>query len=53
MNDLTLRILLIGGLLSLILGLLTGEHKEIEWIDGFAIILAVFIVVIAIGVNDL
>jgi Ca2+ transporting ATPase len=50
-GDLILRILAFLGLLSLIIGATLGE-KEKDWIEGFAIILAVAIVVFVTGFND-
>jgi len=44
--------LTVAGVVSLILGLTVGEHPETEWIEGFAIILAVVVVVLVTGVND-
>jgi hypothetical protein len=38
--------------LSLILALTLSEHPEIEWMDGFAILVAVAIVVLVTGIND-
>jgi magnesium-transporting ATPase (P-type) len=52
LEDLTLRILLVCGFISLVLGVTIDEHPEIGWIDGFAIILAVVIVVLVTAVND-
>ena len=52
MEDLTLRILLAAGLISIVLGLTVDDNKAEGWIEGFAICLAVFIVVIVTAVND-
>jgi Ca2+ transporting ATPase len=52
LEDFTLRILLVCGIVSLILGSWLGEHPEIDWMDGFAIILAVVIVVVVTAFND-
>ena len=52
MEDFTLKILLASGIVSLVLGLWFGAHPEVEWIEGFAICMAVFIVVIVTGIND-
>jgi Ca2+ transporting ATPase len=52
-GDLILRILAILGLLSLAIGVSPiSSHPETEWIDGFAIILAVCIVVLVTAYND-
>lgn len=53
MGDVTMRILLICGIISLILGATINPNPEIRWIDGFAIIVAVFIVVVVTAINDL
>ena len=52
MKDLTLQILAVCGLVSLILGLTLDEHPEIGWIEGFAIMIAVVVVVLVTGTND-
>jgi len=39
-------------LVSLILGLTLDEHPEIGWIEGFAIMIAVVVVVLVTGTND-
>jgi len=51
-EDLTLRILFLCGVASLIIGMVLGDHKEYAWIEGFAILVAVLIVVIVTSVND-
>lgn len=52
LKDNTLRILIVSGTVSLIIGAVLDEHPEIGWIEGFAIILAVFIVVNVSAIND-
>ena len=47
-----MRILIIAGLVSLILGATINPNPEIRWIDGFAILVAVCIVVVVTGLND-
>ncbi|CEM28830.1 unnamed protein product [Vitrella brassicaformis CCMP3155] len=51
-EDFTLRILAVCGVVSLILGVAASEHPEIEWIEGFAIFVAVFVVVLVTAWND-
>lgn len=51
-KDFALRVLILAGLVSLTLGLVFGENKRIEWIDGAAIFLAVSIVVLVTAGND-
>jgi Ca2+ transporting ATPase len=41
-----------AGLISLILGLTVGHDKEVDWIEGVSILLAVFIVVFMTAIND-
>ena len=53
LGDLTLRILIVSGLISIILGSALDEHKEYAWIEGFAIIIAVVVVVNVTAVNDM
>lgn len=51
-QDKTLIILIIAALLSMVLGLTVEEQKNIAWIEGAAILVAVFIVVIVTAIND-
>eukprot|EP00923_Selenidium_pygospionis_P000681 GHVN01001070.1.p1 GENE.GHVN01001070.1~~GHVN01001070.1.p1 ORF type:complete len:1202 (-),score=114.93 GHVN01001070.1:1704-5309(-) len=51
-SDLVLRILMVAGMVSLTLGLTFGKRKDIEWIEGAAIFLAVLIVVFVTAAND-
>jgi Ca2+ transporting ATPase len=53
LKDLTLRILIISGIVSMILGGSLGDHKAYGWIEGFAIIVAVVVVVNVTAVNDM
>lgn len=53
MSDKILIILMIMGAISLALGLgLEPEHRSYSWIEGFAIVFAVFLVVTVTSVND-
>ena len=53
MSDKILIILLVMGAISLGLGLgLDSAHRSYSWIEGFAIIFAVFLVVTVTSVND-
>ena len=54
LEDFTLRILLVSACVSIILSVSTAdaEDRKIAWIDGFGILLAVFIVVMVTAVND-
>lgn len=51
-EDPIVRILLVMGVISLFIGIFLGEHPDYEWIEGFAIILAVIIVVLVAAVNN-
>ncbi|KFG51414.1 calcium-translocating P-type ATPase, PMCA-type protein, partial [Toxoplasma gondii p89] len=51
-SDFTLRILTLCGLISIVLGVTLGEHPEVEWIEGFAIWVAVFVVIAVTATND-
>ena len=53
LQDTTLRILTVSGIISLIIGVLFEEHPEYGWIEGFAIIVAVVVVVNVSAWNDL
>jgi len=47
-----MRILLVLGLISIPIGLTIGQHPEHEWIEGFAICVAVALVVNVTALND-
>jgi magnesium-transporting ATPase (P-type) len=51
-KDVTLRVLLFFGVVSLFIGIFADDHPEIGWIEGFAIIAAVFIVILVTAIND-
>ena len=53
LEDTTMRILIVAGIISLILGVTLDEHKETGWIEGFAILIAVLIVTQVTALNDL
>lgn len=53
LNDLTLIVMCVAGVANIIINLIMEEHKETAWIEGFAILLAVAIVVIVQAVNDM
>jgi len=52
LHDVTLVILLVAGLVSLIVGLVFGDDKATDWIEGFAILMAVFVVTLVGATND-
>ena len=51
-NDPTLIILTVAGFISLILGVTVEEDKSVGWIEGFAIFVAVVVVVNVTAFND-
>ena len=54
LDDLILRILLVAGVASIIIHVIMEEdHRSTAWIEGFAILLAVVIVVFVTAYNDL
>ena len=53
LQDTTMRILTVAGVVSLVLGLTLDEHKATGWIEGFAILVAVIIVTQVTAINDL
>ena len=53
LRDLMLRILLVCGTISLIIGATIGDHKSYSWIDGFSILVAVFVIVNVTAWNEL
>jgi len=53
-EDLILRILFVAGIVSIGINTWAEEdHREIAWIEGFAILVAVFLVVIVTAMNNL
>lgn len=53
LEDFMLRVLLVAGIVSIILEVISkADERSTAWIEGFAIILAVFIVVTVTAVND-
>lgn len=53
-DDLILKILFVAGIASIPISVWSEEdHREIAWLEGFAILIAVFIVVIVTALNDL
>eukprot|EP00054_Salpingoeca_dolichothecata_P015910 m.92418 g.92418 ORF g.92418 m.92418 type:complete len:1299 (-) comp21718_c0_seq1:367-4263(-) len=53
LQDVTLVILIIAGIISLILGLTVEEDSDTAWIEGAAIMISVVIVVFVTALNDL
>lgn len=53
-DDLIMKILFVAGIASIIINTWAEEeHREIAWIEGFAILVAVALVVVVTAVNDL
>ena len=54
LNDYMLIIMCVAGVVNIIINMIIEkDHRETAWIEGFAILLAVAIVVIVQAVNDL
>ena len=54
LEDFTLRLLIVAGIASIIINTIMEEgNKKIGWIEGFAILLAVFIIVVVTVINDM
>jgi len=47
-----MRILAVLGIVSIFIGIFLGEHPEHEWMEGFAIVIAVVAVVNVTAFND-
>ena len=52
LHDFTLIVLIVAAAISIILGLVVEKKKETAWIDGFAILVAVIVVVLVTAFND-
>jgi hypothetical protein len=53
LEDFMLRVLLVAGVVSIVLEMIShADRRSSAWIEGFAIILAVFIVVLVTAIND-
>jgi 1,4-dihydroxy-2-naphthoate octaprenyltransferase len=54
LKDFTLRILLVAAILSIVLETSTADasHRSTAWIEGFAILVAVFVCTLVSAIND-
>jgi len=52
MDDFTLKILVVAALVSILVEMLTSDHREIAWIEGFAILCAVILSSGITTIND-
>lgn len=53
-HDFILRVLICAGIASIIINVITeADHRETAWIEGFAILLSVTIVITVTAYNDL
>ena len=52
LGDTTLVILMIAAVVSIVLGATLSENKSVDWIEGVAILLAVFTVATVTAVTD-
>jgi len=55
LNDFTLKILMVAAVVSIVLSTVTAKpgHESTAWIEGFSMIIAVFIVSMVTTVNDM
>ena len=54
LDDFILKILIVGGILSTVIHMIIDEDKRhIAWVEGFAILVAVLLVVLTTALNDL
>lgn len=54
LEDFTLRILIVCGISSIIINMIMeADHRTTAWIEGFAILVAVFLVMIVTVLNDM
>jgi len=47
-----LKLLLIAAIISIVIEMIFSKHKEIAWIEGAAILVAVAVVSLVTAVND-
>lgn len=53
LDDLMLKVLIVAALISLIISMIfEGDHREIAWVEGAAILVAVFVVSFVTAYND-
>lgn len=54
LEDFMLRVLIVAGVASIIIDeIMDSEEREIAWIEGFAILFAVFLIVVVTATNNL
>eukprot|EP00921_Rhytidocystis_pertsovi_P011216 GHVQ01018104.1.p1 GENE.GHVQ01018104.1~~GHVQ01018104.1.p1 ORF type:complete len:1253 (+),score=188.78 GHVQ01018104.1:451-3759(+) len=51
-SDLTLRILMVCGIVTIVMAVSVGQNPKIEWVEGFCIFIAVIIVIAVTAGND-
>uniref|UniRef100_K3X6Z0 Calcium-transporting ATPase n=1 Tax=Globisporangium ultimum (strain ATCC 200006 / CBS 805.95 / DAOM BR144) TaxID=431595 RepID=K3X6Z0_GLOUD len=51
-QDLTIMVLTASGIISVVLSVTVGDHKDTGWIEGACIIFAVFVVTFVTAIND-
>ena len=52
LGDTTLIILMVSAVISIIFGATLSQDKNVDWIEGVAILFAVFVVASVTAVND-
>ena len=52
LQDQIIIILIIAAIVELVIGMVFGDHPELDWVEGVCIIIAVFVVVSVGSIND-
>jgi len=52
LDDLMLKVLIVAAIISIVIEMIFSKHKEIAWIEGAAILVAVAVVSLVTAVND-
>jgi len=52
LDDLMLKVLIVASIISIVIEMVFSEHREIAWMEGVAILVAVAVVSIVTAVND-
>ena len=52
LDDLMLKILIVAAIISIVIEMIFSKHREIAWMEGAAILMAVVVVTLVTAVND-
>ena len=52
LDDLMLKVLIVAAIISIVIEMVFSDHREIAWMEGAAILIAVAVVSIVTAVND-